>query len=162
MRLLPSAPLQRHEHVCRFSRKSNPFEPKCTRLIFAQNNIGLYSVTFFDGSKISKYCFIQIHSHDRKHFITVKSAGLSLATIGSLPVGFSRLFELVNSFIPIVDDHFGRVELLATSGREGILNIHISFRPSQVNLIANTWSSLHSTSKNRRTGVFTMKTLVRH
>ena len=62
----------------------------------------------------------------------------SLATIGSLPVGFSRLFELVNSFIQIVDDRFERVELLATSGREAILNIHISFRPSQVKLIANT------------------------
>ena len=47
-------------------------EPKCTTLIFAQNDIGLYRVTFFHGSKISKYCFFEIHLHDRKHFITVK------------------------------------------------------------------------------------------
>ena len=160
MWLLPSAPLHKDtKHVCRFCRKSNPLEPKCTGLIFAQNNISLYSVTFFDGSQISKYCFIQIHLHDRKYFIIVKKRWI-VVSYNWLITGW--LFELVNSFIQIMDDCFGRVEVLATSRREGILNIHISSRPSQVKLIANTWSSLHSTKRKHRTSIFIMKTLVRH
>ena len=160
MWLLPSAPLHKDTpHVCHFSRKSNPFNPECTRLIFAQNNTGLYSVTFFDGSTISKYCFIKIQSHDRKHFIIVKKRWIVISYNWLIT---DWLFELVNSFIQIMDDCFGRVELLATSGREGILNIQISFRPSQVKPIANTWSSLQSTWRKRRTSIFTIKTLVRH
>ena len=79
------------------------------------------------AAKYQNFVFIKIHSHDREHFITVKQLQLAHYWLAL------RARQL---FIQMVDDSFARVELLATYGRERMLNIQISLRAPQVKLIA--------------------------